>query len=162
MAYYVGKDVDTVVLSHFGVKGMKWGVRRYQNEDGSLTEAGKERYYDYGDKKQAKSYQKRLNELDRVYSDSSKRIASLARKQAKTKPTRRKASRLANKMLQEEKIASTAKAFMDNILSEASSKGYTISSKNVTRMSEDARAAVTGLLGGIGSLAVSNIWAALL
>lgn len=30
-------------LMHFGVKGMKWGVRRYQNKDGSLTPAGKKR-----------------------------------------------------------------------------------------------------------------------
>ena len=29
---------------HWGVKGMKWGVRRYQNADGSLTDAGKHRY----------------------------------------------------------------------------------------------------------------------
>lgn len=28
-------------LAHYGVKGMKWGVRRYQNEDGSLTARGK-------------------------------------------------------------------------------------------------------------------------
>lgn len=31
-------------LYHHGTKGMKWGVRRYQNKDGSLTPAGKKRY----------------------------------------------------------------------------------------------------------------------
>lgn len=31
-------------LIHFGIKGQKWGIRRYQNEDGTLTEAGKARY----------------------------------------------------------------------------------------------------------------------
>lgn len=30
-------------LYHHGIKGMKWGVRRYQNTDGSLTNAGKKR-----------------------------------------------------------------------------------------------------------------------
>ncbi len=32
-------------LQHHGIKGQKWGVRRFQNKDGSLTPAGKERYY---------------------------------------------------------------------------------------------------------------------
>ena len=31
-------------LYHHGVKGMKWGIRRYQNEDGSYTKAGRKRY----------------------------------------------------------------------------------------------------------------------
>lgn len=32
------------VLCHYGIPGMRWGRRRYQNKDGSLTEAGKLRY----------------------------------------------------------------------------------------------------------------------
>lgn len=36
--------MDYYTLYHSGVKGMRWGVRRYQNSDGSLTDAGKKRY----------------------------------------------------------------------------------------------------------------------
>lgn len=41
------------VLIHHGILGMKWGVRRYQNKDGSLTSAGKKRYSDNDDIKEA-------------------------------------------------------------------------------------------------------------
>lgn len=45
-------------LSHYGVLGMRWGVRRYQNIDGSLTERGKDHREAY-----VKREQRRLNKL---------------------------------------------------------------------------------------------------
>ena len=41
-----GSFLSETELYHHGIKGMKWGVRRYQNLDGSLTTAGKKRYSD--------------------------------------------------------------------------------------------------------------------
>ena len=38
------KDMSEEELVHYGIKGQKWGVRRYQNEDGSLTAKGRKRY----------------------------------------------------------------------------------------------------------------------
>lgn len=35
---------DECSLKHYGILGQKWGVRRFQNEDGTYTEAGKQRY----------------------------------------------------------------------------------------------------------------------
>lgn len=37
-------DFESNYLAHHGILGQKWGVRRYQNPDGSLTEAGRARY----------------------------------------------------------------------------------------------------------------------
>ena len=41
---YITKNINDNGLMHCGVLGMKWGVRRYQNKDGTLTDAGKKRY----------------------------------------------------------------------------------------------------------------------
>lgn len=43
--YYVCGFPITDDITHSGIEGQKWGVRRFQNYDGTLTPAGKERYY---------------------------------------------------------------------------------------------------------------------
>lgn len=47
--------MSTYVIEHSGVKNMKWGVRRYQNKDGSLTAEGRQRYLKNPDAKRGVS-----------------------------------------------------------------------------------------------------------
>lgn len=76
MQYYVVSDE----LYHHGILGMKWGVRRYQNKNGSLTPLG---YHRYG--KEVKAGVKRFNEAAKEYDAAKKsknRPASKAAKKA--------------------------------------------------------------------------------
>lgn len=49
-------------LIHYGIQGQKWGVRRYQNEDGSLTSEGIE-HYGYGSKRDNEKLYKKLSKV---------------------------------------------------------------------------------------------------
>lgn len=73
-------------LYHHGVKGMKWGVRRYQNKDGSLTPAGKKKQAMRDAKQDV--YEKALDKrnasarYDRAISDIQKVTLSKTKRQA--------------------------------------------------------------------------------
>lgn len=55
---------DTNELYHYGILGMKWGRRRYQNKDGTLTPAGRKRQRDSEDSLSVKKIRKkRVSEM---------------------------------------------------------------------------------------------------
>ena len=109
--------MNNAELFHTGVKGMKWGVRRYQNKDGSLTPLGKKRYAKElakleAEKKRVRQQEqtaKKLKKLDDMRKDLDERKKALkpddapeSAKQQKAQPApqKRKLSELSNEEIQ--------------------------------------------------------------
>ena len=67
------RQISAEFIAHHGIKGQRWGVRRYQNSDGSLTEEGKLRY---GDSRSSKLHKGKTKGQVRFVRDA---IASLDR-----------------------------------------------------------------------------------
>ncbi len=66
--YYTVVDPYKNYLLHHGIKGQKWGIRRFQNPDGTLTDAGRERYRKLADsyKMGESNFYYRVNDLKEV------------------------------------------------------------------------------------------------
>ena len=88
--YYNDISYSPAVLQHSGIKGMHWHERRYQNEDGTLTEEGKKRY------------SKSLNKISNLDSKASKAISKTPKLDMKAAKISSKASKHYQKALKKE------------------------------------------------------------
>lgn len=85
-------DTDSMydTLMHHGIRGMKWGVRRYQNKDGSLTSAGRRRQRNnpFFIKKSKAKKQKESNKKQTKNITKKKRIKDMTNEELRERTTR--------------------------------------------------------------------------
>lgn len=102
-------------LYHHGVKGMRWGVRKYQNADGTLTAEGRRRYYTVeGFNKVADAHEQKL-EKQRALNQEKERL-SLAKQYVSGKSEIAKQKEQVQKAKQEYKQAKKTAKFVDKLI----------------------------------------------
>lgn len=113
---------DLVYLAHHGIKGQKWGVRRYQNLDGSYTEEGKRRR-GIGSNKRLKSTTRALSPRKRYSDMSDEEIA---------REIKRRQNELKLEELSVQASIPIGARFIGGILKAGASKGATIAISGIT------------------------------
>ena len=107
-------------LYHHGIKGQKWGVRRFQNKDGSLTPAGKKRYDEpnsHSDKKEKQYKIPQNKSLHRLKLEDKYKQQGFSKEEAEQKA----AKRIKTEMY----IAAAAAVTVASCVAYAKYKGYT-------------------------------------
>lgn len=143
-------------LAHHGIRGQKWGVRRYQNEDGSLTSAGKSRYSTDSATKTSKSLN-RIEQENAVLKTKSA-IARMKAEKAYQKGKDSKSESYTKRAKEYDDAVKAGEKLTKRLVSDATKRGYSIQSKDVTRYTHAGRQLVAAYAFGIpGALSVAAV-----
>lgn len=141
--YYITYDTD--YLEHHGIKGQKRGIRRYQNEDGSLTTEGRIRY-GFSDKtlQRGLNEQSFANEHNRAEAERYKRKAEKREMKGKDSTKYREAEKRYSDAAK--KGDRTVKSMLDT----AKKEGYLVKSRTTKAYIPTGAQRSAAIIGGVG------------
>lgn len=154
-------DWNPYELEHYGIPGMKWGVRRYMNRDGTLTAAGKARYGQSDTKRTTAGKMTRdFNWLDQSYANvehrrkvaegkvvREMRKANKSRSESGSEKHRAKAMKAARKASEAHAQKKKIESLQWRVIGKAAKKGYSINSEPVVRSGERGREKIARMIG---------------
>lgn len=118
-------------LTHHGILGQKWGVRRYQNTDGSYTEAGKKRYSNKDSDLAAFSFAKKYEAIFDV-NDKKNKAASVLGKDPKIFGNSKERQEYIESIQKTKSIFYEAKQITDNLLKKYKNVDSNVMTENKT------------------------------
>lgn len=109
--------LDIKELYHHGIKGQRWGIRRYQNEDGTLTDEGKRRYFNKDGSMSNDQMNKFRDEWNKNGISSLQMIAKKENPNRQPESTGKNWDEAYNKMAKEiEKLKNGKKSILDDVV----------------------------------------------
>lgn len=141
-------------IAHHGILGMKWGIRRYQNADGSLTSAGKRRYWSNSNVNDINSFVKKKSKNRITRAETSYKINKKEKRKIVNRGSATEVSLHLNELTNEQKQRAINRLNLDSQIMNLSEKERSRQKSKIDKFLDVSKKVSIGV-GSIAGIAMS-------